>query len=225
MQPRATAAASDFDEIPRLVAADFPKATKQRMGQLTITLTPAGPQAPAVDVAPLGLVLQTTDDRMLAQFRTDGFTLNRLRPYSSWEELRPAALRLWQLYVRTARPARLVRLALRYINELRLPSGDWEFSEYFSAAPGTPEGAPQQVAAFSSKVTAVEPEKHNAVHIGQTLRHVGPDPVYMLDIDAFRDGDWEPSDPGAADVLDDLRRLKNVVFFNMLTERALRLCE
>ncbi len=45
-----------------------------------------------------------TPDRLnVAQFRRDGFTFNRLRPYTKWEEIRPEALRLWQLYTAKAK--------------------------------------------------------------------------------------------------------------------------
>jgi uncharacterized protein (TIGR04255 family) len=169
--------------------------------------------------------MQTEDELLLAQFRVDGFTLNRLRPYTSWDDLRPVALELWRVYLDAARPEALVRLALRYINEVALPSGTWEFSDYLRAAPSLPPEAPQDVAAFFSKVTAVEPDGQNKVHIGQKLRHAGAGPFYVLDIDAFRDGDWDPSDSSIPEVLDDLRRLKNLVFFSMLTERTLHLFE
>ena len=45
----------------------------------------------------LGYFLKTEDELTVVQFRNDGFTLNRLKPYTSWGELFPEALRLWDL--------------------------------------------------------------------------------------------------------------------------------
>src|SRR5438552_19016624 len=42
-----------------------------------------------------GYLFKSADGKNVAQFRRDGFTLNRLPEYTSWEELCPEALRLW----------------------------------------------------------------------------------------------------------------------------------
>src|SRR5579864_1452406 len=62
-----------------------------------------------------GYFFQSEDRRNIAQFRRDGFTYNRLAPYTSWGDLQPEALRLWDLYAEVAAPEKLDRLALRYI--------------------------------------------------------------------------------------------------------------
>ena len=102
-----------------------------------------------------GLFFKTEDELNLAQFRVDGFTFNRLRPYTSWEQIFPEALRLWQLYVDVAEPEAVTRIAARYINRLSLPvsgAASREFSYYMTAPPPVPDGLPEAVSQFLTKV-------------------------------------------------------------------------
>src|SRR5881409_174705 len=45
-----------------------------------------------------GYIFRSADGVNIAQFRTDGFTFNRLKPYTSWEEVFPRAFDLWGVY-------------------------------------------------------------------------------------------------------------------------------
>ncbi len=62
------------------------------------------------------------DEVKLVQFRLDGFTFNRSKPYTSWEQVFPEAFGLWKEYVSLAAPEFVNRIAVRYINRLDLPS-------------------------------------------------------------------------------------------------------
>ena len=70
-------------------------------------------------------MLKSHDGLSIAQFRIDGFTYNRLRPYPSWEDILPEAIRLWRIYVATVVPEGIARAAVRYVTALncRLPAG------------------------------------------------------------------------------------------------------
>lgn len=52
------------------------------------------------------------------QARLDGFTYSRLAPYDCWEDLCGEARRLWRQYREFAKPERVSRIAVRYINRL-----------------------------------------------------------------------------------------------------------
>ena len=45
----------------------------------------------------------------LVDFRADGFTYNRLQPYTSWDAVLPEALGLWELFVQTVVPVSITR--------------------------------------------------------------------------------------------------------------------
>ena len=70
----------------------------------------------------IGVRIHSPDDRYVALFGIEGFTLSRLEPYESWENLVGEARRLWEGYRECLGPLRITRIATRYINNLRLPT-------------------------------------------------------------------------------------------------------
>ncbi|MBI4421818.1 MAG: TIGR04255 family protein, partial [Gemmatimonadetes bacterium] len=134
-----------------------------------------------------GYFFRSEDGRDVAQFRVDGFTYNRLAPYTSWDEIRPEALRLWELYLEIAAPEKLDRVALRYINRIRLaPAGD--LSEHLEVMPAFFPGAPDHLVTFLTRVTSHDPETGNFANVAQALER-DTDPaaaIVILDIDVYR---------------------------------------
>lgn len=214
----------DFERLKVDLSTRFPQVAEQSTGTITFQLTPTGVQPPLVEQGGFkGLVFHSQDKKLLAQFRIDGLTLNRLKPYTSWDELRPIAIELWGLYCSIARPEGVTRLALRFINEILLPSEKDPLSRYITMAPLVPAELPREVSAFFTRTTLHDRERDLAAHVSQAF---GSNPasrlVYVLDIDAFREGAWTPSDPDIEATLEALRALKNLIFFNGLTETMLR---
>ena len=70
----------------------------------------------------------------IAQFRVDGFTFSKIAPYTTWGEVSSEALRLWKVYVEVAKPRQVSRVAVRYINRMRLPNVK-DLGEYLEAPP------------------------------------------------------------------------------------------
>src|SRR5262249_54904880 len=95
--------------------------------------------------AALGWVYQ--GDAALAQFRVDGFTFSKLDPYTTWEAVFSEADRLWRVYVQTAQPVEISRLAVRYFNLLRLPAPA-RLGESLEAPPVLPPPIPQTIREF-----------------------------------------------------------------------------
>lgn len=214
----------EFESLKTVLSDRFPGVNGQRGGAITFQFAPTGAQAPITkDLGLQGFIFRSKDEKLLAQFRADGFTLNRLRPYTSWKELFPVALDLWKLYCSVAAPEGVTRIALRYINQIVLPSQSGDLSRYIRAAPVVPPELPQVVSAFFNRLTIQDPDRNAAAHISQTL---GADAesrrVLVLDIDAFCEGAWAASAPEVAEGFERLRDFKNLIFFNSLTDEALR---
>ena len=171
-----------------------------------------------------GYFFRTEDKVTVVQFRNDGFTLNRLKPYTKWEEVFPEAMRLWDVYIQLSGVKSVARLALRYINHLRLPlsEGD-DFSKYLLAPVEVPERIPQSVSEFRTRYTAHDNELKISVHVTQRLKSGEPH-ILLLDIDAFKMGPFRPDDKAEIErSLEALHDLKNRVFFNMVNEECLQL--
>ena len=87
----------------------------------------------------------------MAQFRVDGFTFSKMVPYTSWEEVFAEALRLWRVYVQVASPRQVARIAVRYINRMRVPGGT-DPARVLEAPPSVPVPIPQVIRDFLTRV-------------------------------------------------------------------------
>ncbi len=79
-----------------------------------------------------GYALFSDSREKAVQARIDGFTFSKMKPYESWENLRNEAIELWELYLKTLNPTRVMRLAVRYINRIELPLPIEIFPSLFS---------------------------------------------------------------------------------------------
>lgn len=169
----------------------------------------------------VGLKFSSADGRDVAQFRKDGFTYNRLAPYSSWNDIRPEALRLWRIFVDIARPRLADRVALRYINRLELPpSGLLE--EHLEAVPPRFQGAPPVISQYLLRQSSYDPVSQNAANIAEVLEPAaaGGTPTLIVDVDVYNAAPREVSEGAIGPVLDSLRTMKNEIFFGSITERT-----
>ena len=224
VKPRPDLRPDQFEALKPRLMDRFPKVELRRAGRVTFELLPGGAQPPRVDdLGMQGVNFRSADDKLIAQFRGDGFTLNRLEPYTSWDELFPVACDLWQAYVSVAMPELVTRIAVRYINHITLPDGLIDLDKYLRAAPQIPKELPQGLAEFMTRMTMPEPDLQCAAHVTQVFPALGPTSKFgvVLDIDAFSDVTLEPASPVITEILGRLRLYKNRIFFGLLTEETL----
>lgn len=169
-----------------------------------------------------GYLCKSADGLSIAQFRVDGFTFNRLKPYTSWRELLPEAMRLWRLYSETVQVADLTRLGLRYINHLSIPSGS-DLSHYFIAPLSIPQSLPQEVHEFLTRVVIYDSGRTLLAAVTQALEAaLGEQLSVLFDIDVFREVRLKPASGEIETVLELLHDFKNEIFFESVTETMLR---
>jgi uncharacterized protein (TIGR04255 family) len=215
-----------LEPIERELAARYPKFEKPHRLEGTLKFEGRGVTTDTKDLGFIGIVGKSSEGNRTAQFRKDGFTLNQLPPYPGGDALLTEAMVLWALYRNVVNPDAVVRIALRYIDRLELPyrSGD-PFSRFLTAAPEMPQGAPQQLVSFLTRVVAEDSEIPAVAIVTQTLE-AKPEPApvdVVLDIDVFRQGDFQTDENSLRAELERLRELKNRIFFSLLTDAALEL--
>jgi uncharacterized protein (TIGR04255 family) len=170
-----------------------------------------------------GVVFHSADGKSVAQFRRNGFTFNRLKPYTSWGDVFEKASRLWRLYSKTAGATEVTRIATRYVNRLELP-GDHPLEHYLQIRTDIPKEWPRVMSGFLMKLV-LEDASGVKANIALALEEP-PQQAYIpmiFDIDVFRE---VAEDIGADALLDrfsELRAMKNRVFFNGLTKDAIAL--
>lgn len=220
--------AESFVDLRAALRTDYPHVDDQRGLAAKIEVREGKLFSTTHDLGFQGLRFTSKDGLTIAQFRADGFTLNRLEPYQNWQTLFGEAARLWPLYVERAAPKSVVRIALRYINELRLPleAGE-DFALYLAAPPQIPDDLPQLLSAFLVRVVLHDRERDLNCNVIQGLEPAtGRSPTTVkLDIDVFRAADF-PTDVGSlSPEFEHLHDFKNRVFFSYLTERTVNLYE
>lgn len=177
----------------------------------------------------LGARLQSSDGKHVLLLQEAGYTLSRLSPYVSWDQLVAEARKQWRHFADTVKPQSITRVATRFINRLELPMQPGEdFSEYLVKPPEVPDELPQAVAGFSQRVVLVNRELNARANVIQSLQEGFPSsdkvPV-VVDIDVYSMVDMSPDNEDAWDLLAGLREFKNAVFYAHLTEKTVALYE
>jgi uncharacterized protein (TIGR04255 family) len=171
-----------------------------------------------------GYLFASKAEGKVVQARCDGFTFNKLRPYSNWETFNAEAKELWQRYVELAHPASVQRVVLRYLNRIALPLPLRDLREYCPLFPDLPPALPQGMSEFFLRV-ALPVADAPCVSI-VTLTFEPPTPgatVLNLIFDneaAYGFNSLNVDTEAIWSKLAELRDLKNKVFDASLTEKA-----
>jgi len=217
-----------LEEAARRVEREYPARAAVKTVHAKLELG-RGVVTPDFEQSDLGVLVKSPDEKTQAQFRLNGFTLNRLDPYTSWEEIYPETKRLWRLYAEVAQPVAVLRLAARYINRLKLPLPVADLRDYLIEPARVPERLPQTVLAFLTRLVIHDSSLQQSVIVTQSSEPNPVDPEHatvLLDIDAFKEVNLKPMQQDEIDrVLGDLHEFKNNIFFGSITQRASELFE
>lgn len=225
-----SAATTDFNELGSAYikfSDSYPTVENLQRREIGLKISPEA-QLSKVEQQNLniGYKYTSTDSKYIVQFRLDGFTFSRLDPYETWESMRDEASRLWTIYLSVAKPEIITRIAVRYINVLALPFPINDFKEYLTAPPEVPEGLPQTVAGFLSRIVLKEPSINADCIFTQALEDVNQDVVnVVLDIDAFMPFTFNANELDFWGKIEQLRNFKNDVFFKSITNKTIGLSQ
>lgn len=169
----------------------------------------------------------SADKKQLVQLRAQGFSFNRLAPYSSLDDYFPEIERTWQIFVGIVRPLQARVIKLRYINRILLPmpDGNVDLDEYLRLGPRLPDEDSMVLTQFIARNQAVEKTTGSEVSVSLASQPTenGHLPV-ILDIEAAIALDSDVLDWGTLEnISKSLRGLKNRVFENTLTDKCLDL--
>ena len=221
--------AEAFLELKNIIGERFPKVEERRLFTSQLRIKKGEPQLPSSKYHGVqGYFFRSKDDKKVAQFRVDGFTFSRLRPYTQWEEMLEEARELWGIYCGIAQLEAITRLVVRYINHINIPLPIDDLSDYLTASPRIPDNTQGVISGFLSKVVVYVQEMDVATNIVQALeKSTKPDKyiTVVLDIDSYKLGDFTADNGEIWDILANLRNLKNRIFFYSITDQTVRLFE
>jgi uncharacterized protein (TIGR04255 family) len=202
-----------------LVAPRFPQMDERYSVEAQIQVNKEeGAKLTSTPPSPDGFLLSSDSEPVRVQVRRDGFTVHRLRPYNRWSDFSGDAKSLWQQYKALARPIKVTRLEVRYINRLEL-APDHDFADYILTAPEVAPALPQGLADYFMRLVIPHESGSLAVITESTLPRDPEASAYpiILDIDVFRDVDLPVDDLEVWSIMEELRGYKNLIFFNSLT--------
>lgn len=212
----------DLERLHEMIIAEYPGKKSRRRFEERIEFKEEEQPQRTSTFQPDGYYFTSADGKRIVQYRLDGFTFNRLRPYSRWEELRDEAKKTWEIYRDHANPISVNRLAVRYINSIEIPSKNFDYDDYFTAVPKIPEGLPQELQHFFTRTVVPFTEQGATAVVIQTPSGK-PDPIHtaiILDIDVFVQKSLPPDDERIWEVFEELREIKNRIFFKSIQEKT-----
>lgn len=219
--------AEDLQLLHDKIKADYPKISPRREIEGKFEVKDGIPVAATTqDLGIKGYVLVSGNGQKIAQFRMDGFTFNRLKPYKDWEEFRGEAFKLWTLYSGAIPDCSVKRVGVRFINVLELPhNGGME--KYLKCLPSSPIGNDKRwfVSSFMNTAEFHDPSLDYRVRITQARqRSVKPGTVTIhLDIDVYKLAVFGKDFAKAWEVIDSFQAIKNDIFFGLITDSTEKL--
>lgn len=192
----------------------------------TVQFQTPTPIAPAINQSFRGYSFLSSDSKEIVQFRIDGFTFNRLAPYTSWEDMHTKAAEAWRHYHAGLPDGKVTRVATRFLNRILVPlhEGRVELDDYFAVGTKDPHDETLFFLSFISHQRFLDSKTGFGANINLTMQQTEREhlPV-ILDIDVFTQ---EPGHLAAAEpfsILTTMREVKNRLFLRSLTPKALEL--
>lgn len=218
--------ADRFAEIEDRVKDRFPTKEKEQLyaGIGAFIFVPGSPIKVDANQHHNGFLFRSADNLRIFQATLSGFTFNRLAPYESWEEFSTDAKYLWDAYKEIYKPIQVTRAAIRYINQINIPTeGLDDLKDYLRVVPEIPDKFPQRVlSSFLTQVQMPQEDLDCMLIINETLAPHSDNKfvTITLDIDLFRQQNWESGDDDIWNFLEKLRHRKNEVFEASITQKT-----
>lgn len=211
-----------LQDLHKEILSDYPQVKNRHKWTGTIQMKEGEkPDVASTDLGVDGFLISSRDTLQVVQYRVDGFTFSRLKPYASWEALRDEAKRLWTIYRDRTKLEIVTRIATRYINLIELPLGA-TLEEYFITPPQPPRGFPGNIVAFLNR-QVIQDGRTGIASIVTFAMEPPPNATQLpvwLDIDTQKSVSGQLSDTEIWELLDNLAAVKNNIFFSLVTEKT-----
>jgi uncharacterized protein (TIGR04255 family) len=170
----------------------------------------------------MGYAFVGGEGKHVAQFKVSGFTFSRLAPYQTWEQLRDEAKKLWNSYRQIVGLLPVVRVGLRYVNQLDLPMPIRDFRDFIRSYPEISSDLTQQLAGFFMQVQIPQQDISAMLVLNEAMVPPSSPNVVsiVLDIDVFQQGLKLESDDEVWSTMEIFRLRKNLIFEGCITNNT-----
>ena len=205
--------ASRYEPIAKAEEDRYPDQGPQFEVEVVAGFAPPGTGTVRQQSRQIGLLLRSADGRQLVQVSERGLTLNRLAPYTSWEDLRPEVLRLWRLHQNCFPAGRCTRVAIRTINRIELDDVAG-LGEVITVPPTMPAELGLRSESFLMRHEMLDEPSGLRVVVHQASTPPSPTGgrAILLDIDVFREAPFLDAADAVSAPFEAVHHLKNQVF-------------
>lgn len=204
--------------------------TRKVTHQIEATINTGQPGVPVKTDRQLEAISAVSVDKVdVAVLRRDRISVSKVQGYTCWEDLWTEFERLFDSYVQVAHPVGIRNVAARFINRIQ-PAAQMSFEDVLERPPlpvlgeglagarisnflrrHVVEGLPNAYTANLTVATAV-PEPSENLQLSVPL---------VLDIDVFKPCEMPVDLAQLRPMFDEIRAIKNAIFFGSLTDRCL----
>jgi uncharacterized protein (TIGR04255 family) len=219
--------ASMLEAARATFAERYPKLKVQKLHEHRIQSKPDTPPELDVREGLLALRFLQQDDKQLVQVRAQGFSFNRLEPYTTLDDYLPEIERTWNQYREVASPFGVRMIRLRYINRILLPGqrGQVDLDQYLKLGPHLPDEENLKFIGFVHQHEAEEVGTGHRVSIVLATQGFENQALpIILDTTAAARTDIKPEEWSCIlGKIQALRTLNKLIFRDTLTDRCLQL--
>lgn len=213
---------ADLENLSNDIKAQYPNMkARQRFGGSFELKEGHVAKTESIDLGIDGFLNWSSDEKQVVQFRLDGFSFSRLRPYNRWEEYFPEVMKNWNLYAKKLKPIRIKRVAVRYINTIEIPFKGFELKNYFVNFPKSPLKTSTLESFFNRVEFSLPDSKIKAVITQNLVQSNNPvsSPV-IIDIEVSSEVNLQLDEKAVIEVFKILRIYKNDIFEKSLRPKA-----
>jgi len=203
--------------------SEYPKHETMRETKFQV---PPDKTTPVVeDFGCVGLKYHSNDNLHIAQFNKGSFVFSRLKPYEDWGKFSQEALRLWAIYCELLKPSEVRRIGLRFINRLAIKQQSIELADYYKNPPSSIKDLNWPLAGYLHQDRIQVPETEYFVNVIKTVQNIPGEIGVLLDIDVFMQNKFNYNELRIIECMEEMCWVKNKIFFNSLTEKAIEECK
>ena len=175
-----------------------------------------------VEEKPIGYIFRSHQENKVIQARVNGFAFSKLKPYENWESFRSEAKDLWKIYSEIAKPKKILRVSMRYINRIEIPLPLRDFTDYILTHLQIAPSLPQAISQFFVRFEIPKLEIPATGIIIQTIENVTDKNrlPFIFDIDVLRENEYAVDSPEVWADFEKLHDFKNEIFFSSITEKT-----
>ena len=196
------------------------KPRTQKIVEAALQTDPGQPPNLAVRGGVSRIQLVDESGNHLISMGSDVLSVNVLRPYDGWEQLRPRIDTALQAYAEVAGPSGVSRVGVRYINKIILTEREIDLGTYFRCGPLSIPELPKKMAGFMNRIEFLYDDTVKLLLTQASVEALEGQSAFLLDLDLI----WESTEARGLDaimaVVDDLHEREGAAFEAVITDAA-----